>query len=193
MKQIVYAFVVAIAMVLFSCGTDITSADTIIRMAQDSVAVEESPVFGKLPTLAQQYRIAKSLCDKEVTKWVDKRLDAGELISENDFAKMGEEFNKISEEIDAFYSNRLKELAADLKGKEFPCKYDKSVFQSVKVILKNVTVDSDGYCYIDTEVTATFIGKIDPNYDAYYYEVWGSDDKPVRYATYSGKKMYTMH
>lgn len=142
---------IAMTSLMASCGGDGLSAGSCIGVAEDSVELKESPMLGELPTLSDQYTLAKvianntyqDLFDATVRQNKDGEIDKSEL---ND--RLGELHKRkedVFEEIDAHYMGKLNDMAEELKGKELPVKFDDEIFSSAKVTISEVKITDGGY------------------------------------------------
>ena len=149
-KSVAITAVIALAgTVLTSCGGGASGNSAVqdaINAAEQSIPLEETPMFGTLPSLLKQKLEAGTIMGKQFREL--KTEDMDEAVKNK---QLRDEAEKEMAEI---YAKKLEEVAQALDGKTIKVEYDASQISAASTTLK-LTQASKGYFNIVFDVTLT--------------------------------------
>jgi hypothetical protein len=149
-KSVAITAVIAFAgTVLTSCGGGASGNSIVqeaINAAEQSIPLEETPMFGTLPSLLKQKLEAGTIMGKQFREL--KTEDMDEAI------KNKEKRDEAEKEMEEFYSKKLEEVAQSLDGKAIKVEFDTKQISAASTTLKLMKA-SKGYFNIVFDVTLT--------------------------------------
>lgn len=102
--------------------------DEAIKQVEQTIATEETPIFGSLPSLYEQKLEAGTIVGKHFRELKTENMD--EAVKNKSLRDEAEK------KLEEYYKAKISEAVTALDGKDIKVEYDKSQFSDAKVTLK---------------------------------------------------------
>lgn len=141
-KMMMAAAALLLSLPLFyACGGSGSSeADDAIAAAEKEVAIEQSDLWGAIPSLQIQYKAARKNVKEVFKAQRDKLLEGASEDNAGEVMKKGKALNAQNDTAEArlkgHYEAKLEEAAKAIAGKEVPCEWNKEAFSNVTAVIK---------------------------------------------------------
>lgn len=135
--------------------------DNAITMAENAIAVKESPIIGTIPSVHAQKRAALDSLS-EMTKASFEGIDSQNKEEVEEAVANSEKINaaekSAKDAIQAHYDAKIQEMGKEFIGKEFPSQFDKSQYSAASV---KITKFDETSCFAEAKLTLSApMGKI---------------------------------